>query len=211
MQSSREPVLQDEFIPRALLAGVAIVLLWSLIGCHDLLTWLLEVIPVLIGVPLLIYLYPRYRFSNLVYSLIALHATILMIGGHYTYALMPVFEWIKQYFHLDRNYYDRLGHFFQGFVPAFIAREVLLRWTRLERGKLLSYLVFSCCMAISALYEIFEFAAAKVAGAAANDFLGTQGDVWDTQWDMTWCLIGASCMLLFFAGVHDRALSRVKA
>lgn len=100
-------------------------------------------VPVLIGVPLLIYLYPRYRFTNLVYSLVAVHATILMIGGHYTYALMPVFQWIKDYFHLDRNYYDRLGHFAQGFVPAFIAREVLLRWGGLKRGKLLAYLVFS--------------------------------------------------------------------
>jgi len=145
--------MQNESTPRVLLVVLTAVLLWSLIGCHDLFTWFLEVLPALIGIPLLIHLYPHYRFTNLVYSLIALHATILMVGGHYTYALMPVFQWIKDAFHLDRNYYDRLGHFVQGFVPAFIAREVLLRWTRLERGKLLKYLVFSCCMAISALYE----------------------------------------------------------
>jgi len=101
---------------------------------------------------------------------------------------------------------NRLGHFAQGFVPAFIAREYLLRWTRLERGKLLSYLVFSCCMAISAMYELFEFAAAKATGTAADAFLGSQGDVWDTQWDMTFCLIGATTMLLFFSRLHDRAL-----
>ena len=190
---------------------MALVLVWSLIGCHDLFTWFLEVLPVLIGIPLLIYLYPRYRFTNLVYSLIAIHAVILMVGGHYTYALMPVFQWIKDHFRLDRNYYDRLGHFTQGFVPAFIAREVLLRWTRLERGKLLAYLVFSCCMAISAMYELFEFAAAKATGTAADAFLGTQGDVWDTQWDMTWCLIGTVCMLVLFSRVHDRALMRAKA
>ena len=203
--------MQDERAPRLLLVALAVVLVWSLIGCHDLFTWFLEVLPVLIAVPLLIYLYPRYHFTNLVYGLIAIHATILMVGGHYTYALMPVFLWIKDYFHLDRNYYDRLGHFAQGFVPAFIAREVLLRWTCLKRGKMLPYLVFSCCMAVSALYELFEFAAAKGTGTAADAFLGTQGDVWDTQWDMTWCLIGASVMLLFFTRVHDRALGKLKA
>jgi len=206
-----EHIAQSGSIPLALGAGVCVVLLWSLIGCHDSFTWFLEVLPVLIGIPLLVHLYPRYRFTNLVYSLIAVHAVILMVGGHYTYALMPVFQWIKDAFRLDRNYYDRLGHFAQGFVPAFIAREVLLRWTRLERGKLLTYLVFSCCMAISAMYELFEFAAAKVTGTAAEAFLGTQGDVWDTQWDMTFCLIGAICMLVFFPRVHDRALSKVKA
>jgi putative membrane protein len=201
--------VQSESVPRYLLAALAVVLVWSAIGCHDLFTWFLEVVPVLIGVPILIGLYPRYRFTNLVYTMIALHATILMIGGHYTYALMPVFDWIKNWLHLDRNYYDRLGHFAQGFVPAFIAREVLLRWTKLEPGKLVSYLVFSCCMAISAMYELFEFAAAKVTGTAADAFLGSQGDVWDTQWDMTFCMIGATCMLLFFSGMHDRALSSI--
>jgi|SRR5581483_11191589 len=201
--------MQSESTPLYLLAAVGAVMIWSVIGCHDLFTWFLEVLPVFIGIPFLIYLYPRYRFTNLVYALIAVHAAILMVDGHYTYALMPVFEWIKDAWHLDRNYYDRLGHFAQGFVPAFIAREVLIRWTRLERGKMLSYLVFSCCMCISALYELFEFAAAKATGTAADAFLGSQGDVWDTQWDMTFCLIGATCMLLLFQRVHDRALARV--
>jgi len=168
-RANLKATLQDNSTPLALCAALVAVLLWSLIGCHDLFTWFLEVLPVL-------------------------------IGGHYTYALMPVFQWIKDSFHLDRNYYDRLGHFAQGFVPAFIAREVLLRWAGLPRGKMLNWLVFSCCMAISALYELFEFAAAKVTGTAADAFLGTQGDIWDTQWDMTWCLIGATCMLLFFTG-----------
>jgi putative membrane protein len=201
--------MQSESVPRYLCVCVGVLLLWSAIGCHDWFTWFLEVLPVLIGIPILVNLYPRYRFTNLVYTVIALHATILMIGGHYTYALMPAFEWIKSWLHLSRNYYDRLGHFAQGFVPAFIAREVLLRWTRLQRGKLLSYLVFSCCMAISAMYELFEFAAAKATGTAADAFLGSQGDVWDTQWDMTFCMIGAICMLLFFQGLHDRALARI--
>jgi putative membrane protein len=167
-------------------------------------------LPAVIGIPWLIWLYPRLRFTNLVYCLIAVHAAILMIGGHYTYAEMPVFNWIKDWLHLDRNYYDRLGHFAQGFVPALIAREVLLRRTPLQRGKMLSYLIFSCCMAISAMYELFEFAAAKVTGTAADAFLGTQGDVWDTQWDMTWCLIGLTCSLLLMSGLHDRAMSKLK-
>jgi putative membrane protein len=185
---------------------VGAVLVWSVIGCHDLFTWFLEVLPVLIGVPVLIWYYARLRFTNLVYWLIAIHACILLIGGHYTYALMPVFEWIKQELGFSRNYYDRLGHFAQGFVPALITREVLLRTTPLQRGPLLTTLIMGVCMGISAMYELFEFAAAKFTGSAADAFLGAQGDPWDTQWDMTFCLIGASCALVFFSKLHDRAL-----
>ncbi|HEY2016293.1 MAG TPA: DUF2238 domain-containing protein [Bryobacteraceae bacterium] len=202
--------MQSDTVPKALLTALGVVFLWSVIGCHDFFTWLLEVLPAVIAIPVLIRLYPRLRFTNLVYAFIAIHATVLMVGGHYTYALMPVFEWIKHWFHLDRNYYDRLGHFAQGFLPALIAREVLLRVTPLERGKMLTYLVFSVCMAISAMYELFEFAAAKITGTAADAFLGGQGDVWDTQWDMTWCLIGVTCSLLLMTGFHDRALAKLK-
>lgn len=207
--SEYEHNMQNESTPRALCAAVAVVLLWSLVACHDLFTWFLEVLPV-IGVPLLIHLYSRYRFTNLVYSLIAVHAAILMVGGHYTYALMPVFEWIKKSFHLDRNYYDRLGHFAQGFVPAFIAREALLRWTRLERRKLLTYLVFSCCMAISALYELFEFAAAKATETAADAFLGSGRRLGHP---MGHDLVPHRRRLhaAFFARIHDRALSKLKS
>ena len=180
------------------------------INPHDRLTWWLEVFPGIAGVIILAATYRRFQFTTLVYTLIAIHAAILMIGGHYTYAMMPVFNWIRDWFHLDRNYYDRLGHFAQGFVPAMVAREVLLRVTPLARGKMLTFLVFSVCMAISAMYELFEFAAAKITGTAADAFLGSQGDVWDTQWDMTFCLIGATCALLFFSGVQDRALSKLK-
>jgi putative membrane protein len=196
-------------VPARLLAAVAAVLVWSAIGCHDLFTWFLEVLPALIGIPVLIRMYPSFRFTNLVYTAIALHAVILMVGGHYTYALMPVFDWIKDAAHLDRNYYDRVGHFAQGFVPALIAREVLLRRTALERGKLLAFLVFSVCMAISAMYELFEFAAAKATGEAADAFLGSQGDVWDTQWDMTFCMFGAITALAFFSGLQDRAIEKL--
>ena len=198
-------------MPRILVAALAAVLIWSVIGCHDIFTWFLEVLPVLLGVPVLIWWYPRFRFTNLVYGLIAAHAVILMVGGHYTYALMPVFEWIKNAFHLDRNYYDRLGHFAQGFIPALITREVLLRATPLRRGKAVSALVFAVCMAISALYEIFEFVVARASGSSADAFLGTQGDPWDTQWDMTFCAIGALCALLFFSRIHDRALVRLSS
>jgi putative membrane protein len=191
----------------ALLGIVAAVLIWSVIGCHDFFTWLMEVFPVLIGGAALVWIYPRFHFTTLVYALITVHGIILMIGGHYTYALMPVFTWIKDAFHLDRNYYDRLGHFAQGFVPVMIAREVLLRTTALKRGALLNYLLLSIAMAISAWYEILEFAVARLAGAGADAFLGTQGDPWDTQWDMTCCFIGATCALIFMRRVHDRALA----
>jgi putative membrane protein len=150
------------------------------------------------------------RFTSLVYTLIGIHASILMVGGHYTYEQMPVFNWIKDAFHLNRNYYDRLGHFAQGFVPAMIVREVLLRTTPLRRGKLLATLVMGVCMGISAMYELFEFAAAKLTGSAADAFLGSQGDPWDTQWDMTWCLIGATFALVLLSRLHDRALAKRK-
>jgi putative membrane protein len=193
-----------------LLLGIAgVALLWSAIGCHDLFTWAMEVFPAVIGGAVLVWLYPRFRFTTLVYSLITVHAIILMVGGHYTYALMPVFTWIKDAYHLDRNYYDRLGHFAQGFVPVLIAREVLLRTTSLKRGALLNYLLLSIAMAISAWYELLEFASARMAGSAADAFLGSQGDPWDTQWDMTMCFIGATCALVFLSRVHDRAMGRL--
>lgn len=200
----------DRKIPVLLVIAVTVVLVWSFVGCHDVFTWFLEVVPALIAIPFLIAIYPHFRFTNLVYTLIAVHAAILMIGGHYTYALMPAFEWIKQAFHLDRNYYDRLGHFAQGFVPAMVAREVLLRRTRLDRNWILNLLVFSVCMAISAMYELFEFAAAKLSGAASDAFLGSQGDPWDTQWDMTFCMIGALTALALLSRAHDRALLKAK-
>jgi putative membrane protein len=192
-----------------LLGAVAAVFVWSVVGCHDLFTWFLEVLPAIIGIAVLIWIYPRFRFTTMVYTFIAAHAMILMVGGHYTYEREPFFGWLKQSLHLSRNYYDRVGHFAQGFVPALIAREVLLRRTALEPGKLLSFLVFSVCMAISAMYELVEFAVARLSGSASDAFLGSQGDPWDTQWDMTCCLIGATCALLLLSRAHDRALKRI--
>lgn len=192
-----------------LLIAAAAVFLWSAIRPRDLLTWFMEIAPAAIAIPILIWIYPRYRFTTLVYALIALHAAILMVGGHYTYAQEPVFNWLKDAFHLDRNYYDRLGHFAQGFVPAAIAREVLIRWTGIRRGRMLIFLVLCVAMAISAWYEILEFVVARILGSSAENFLGTQGDVWDTQWDMTSCFIGAIASLAVIPSWQDRAIARL--
>jgi len=182
------------------------VLVWSGIHPRDTFTWFLEVLPALLGVGILAATYSRFRFSMLVYVLVSLHAVILMIGGHYTYAEMPAFNWLRDTFALSRNYYDRVGHFAQGFVPAIIAREFLLRLSPLRRGKLLFFIVVSICLAASAAYKFIEWWVAVAVGSAADAFLGTQGDVWDTQWDMFMAFGGAVIALLFLGGIHDRFL-----
>ena len=192
--------------PKILLGTILMILMWSVINPHDLFTWFLEVLPVLIGIMVLVYIYPRFQFSNFVYTLLWLHAIILIVGGHYTYAEMPLFNWLRDFFDLGRNYYDRLGHFAQGFIPAMVTREVLLRQTPLKHGKWLNFIIISICLALSAAYELFEFATAKLLGATADSFLGSQGDVWDAQWDMTFALIGAILALLLLSKFHDRAL-----
>ncbi|ODA39876.1 putative sodium-glucose/galactose cotransporter [Desulfosporosinus sp. BG] len=158
-----------------LLVIFALTLIWSVINPKDLFTWFLEVFPALIGLAVIIITYHRFRLTNLVYVLVLVHALILVIGGHYTYAEMPFFNWLRDNFHLARNYYDRLGHFAQGFVPAIICREVLLRKSPLKRGKLLSFLVICICLAISASYELIEWGVAEATGSAADAFQGTQG------------------------------------
>jgi len=192
--------------PKILLGTILMILMWSVINPHDLFTWFLEVLPVLIGIVVLTYIYPRFRFSNFVYTLLWLHAIILIIGGHYTYAEMPLFNWLRDSYDLGRNYYDRVGHFAQGFVPAMVAREVLLRQTPLKHGKWLNFIIVSICLALSAAYELFEFAMAKALGATADSFLGSQGDIWDAQWDMTFALIGAIMALVLLSKFHDRTL-----
>jgi len=192
-----------------LLGSLLLFLLWSVINPYDLFTWFLEVLPVLIGIVVLIYLYPRFAFSNFVYTLIWIHAVILIIGGHYSYAEMPLFNWIRDTFLLDRNYYDRVGHFAQGFFPAIISREVLLRQTPLKQGKWLNFIIVSICLALSAAYELFEFAMAKALGATADSFLGSQGDIWDAQWDMTYALIGAILALVILGRAHDRVMEKL--
>jgi putative membrane protein len=193
-----------------LMAAVGAVLVWSLIAPHDYFTWLLEVFPVLLAVPVLVGTYRRFRFSTLVYALLAVHAAILMVGGHYTYAEVPLGNWIRDAFGLSRNHYDRLGHLAQGFVPALLVRELLLRRSPLRRGALLFVLVTSVCLAFSALYELFEWMVAESTGAAADAFLGTQGDVWDTQKDMAMALLGALLAQILLGRLHDRAIVRVE-
>jgi len=194
----------------ALLAGVVIVILWSCWRPHDRFTWWLEVTPGLAGLAILLATYRRFRFTTLCYTLIALHICVLCVGGHYTYARVPLFDWLKPLFAWQRNNYDRLGHFMQGFVPAIIAREVMLRFDVLKRKNWLPFLVMSICLAISALYELIEWWTALLSGGAADDFLGSQGDVWDTQSDMCVALIGAACALLFLSAIHNRALRKLE-
>ena len=172
-------------------------------------TWWLEVAPVIIALVLLVWSRKRFPLTPLAYGLISLQALILMVGGHYTYAEVPLGFWVENLLHLSRNHYDRLGHFAQGFVPAIVAREILIRRTPLKAGGWLSFIVVAICLAISACYEFIEWWTALIAGAGATAFLGTQGDVWDTQWDMFIALIGATTAVLLLSRVHDRALLRL--
>lgn len=199
----------DKLLHLGLLLIFVVVLIWSVIHPRDLFTWLLEVLPAIIGLTLIVFTYNRFRLTNIVYILVLVHMIILMIGGHYTYAEMPIFNWIRDTFHLARNYYDRLGHFAQGFIPAIIVREILLRKSELRRGKLLSYIIISICLAISASYELIEWGVAQATGSAADAFLGTQGDVWDTQWDMFMALWGATISLISMSKLHDKSLKKL--
>lgn len=193
-----------------LLTTLAVVFIWSLVRPHDGFTWLLEAFPVIIGLPILLLTYRRFPFSRLAYGLLLLHAVILLVGAHYTYAEMPLFNWLRDSYDLDRNYYDRLGHLAQGFIPAIVVREILLRQSPLKPGKWLAFVVLSICLAISALYEMLEWWVAVASGSDAVAFLATQGDVWDTQWDMFLCLLGAIASLTLLSHRHDRSLTRLR-
>ena len=189
-----------------LLIGVAAVLIWSAIAPNDRLTWFMEVIWVLAALPLLLLTHKRFPLTRLLYWLIAMHCVILIYGGKYTYALTPLGEWARTAFDLQRNHYDRLGHFAQGFIPAILARELLLRCTPLQRGGWLFYLVCAACLSFSAFFEFIEWWAAVLLGGDADAYLATQGDVWDTQWDMFLALCGAITAQLMLARLHDRQL-----
>lgn len=193
-----------------LLCVLALVFIWSAIRPHDYFTWFLEVFPVIIVLPILIFSYQKFPLTHLLYFLILLHAIILMVGGHYTYAEVPLFNWLRDTFDLSRNYYDRVGHFAQGFVPAMIAREVLLRKKVVKDSVWLFFIVCCICLSISAVYEFIEWWVAVGSGTAAEAFLGTQGDVWDTQWDMFLALVGAICAQLCLRNLHDKQLINLK-
>jgi putative membrane protein len=200
-------------IPRShlvLLAAVVAVIFWSGWRPYDRLTWWLEASPGLAGLIILGPTFRRFRFTTLCYTLIALHICVLCVGGHYTYARVPLFNWLQPIFGWHRNHYDRLGHLMQGFVPAIVAREVLIRFEVLKRKKWLTFLVLSICLGISAFYELIEWWTALASGAAAIDFLGTQGDVWDTQSDMFCAFIGTICALLFLSALHNRAIRKLE-
>ncbi len=196
--------------PASLLFLVLAVLVWSGIAPKDSFTWFLEVVPVLLVLPLLIVTRQNFPLTPLAYHLIAIHAVILMVGGHYTYAEMPLFNWLRDTFDLARNHYDRVGHLAQGFIPAIVAREILLRRSPLVPGKWLFFLVTCVCLAFSAFYEMIEWWVAEASGDDAVAFLATQGDVWDTQWDMFLALLGALSSLTLLSRRHDRQLATLE-
>lgn len=195
-----------------MLASVALLALLALSGIrpYDRATWLLEVLPVIVALPVMWLSYRRFPLTTLLYTCIFLHAVVLMLGGAYTYARVPLGFQIADLLHLERNPYDKIGHLFQGFVPALVAREIFIRGQYVRGRKMLAFLVICVAMAVSAVYELVEWLAAVMFGEGAYDFLGTQGDLWDTQADMLFALIGAVAALLLFARVHDRQLARFR-
>lgn len=192
------------------LAVFIAVLIWSGIQPKDSLTWVLEVLPAVMGLLVLAVTRNSFPLTTLTYTLILLHCIILMVGGHYTYAEVPFFDWIRDWFNLERNNYDKVGHFVQGFVPAIISREILLRKAIVDKRGWMSFFIVCVCLAISAFYELIEWWVAIISGESADAFLGTQGYVWDTQSDMMLALVGAIMALVLLSRVHDKQLSRVE-
>ena len=196
-------------LPSLWLLAFFAVLIWSGIAPKDRTVWFLEAAPALIALPILACTRSRFPLTPLVYVLILAHAIILMVGAHYTYAEVPLFDWIRDSFDQTRNNYDKLGHFAQGFVPAMVAREILIRNAVVRGTAWRNFLILCFCLAFSALYELIEWWVALLSAQAAESFLGTQGYVWDTQSDMAWALAGAVIALGVFGRLHDRQLSRL--
>lgn len=196
-------------LPGILLLTFIAMFVWSGIAPKDRFTWWLEAMPALVGVPILVITYRRFRFTNLSYVLLWIIAVGTLIGGHYTYSEVPAGEWLREWFGLKRNPYDRVGHFAQGFCPAIPMREILVRRTRLKSGGWLFFVVTSICLALAALYELMEWIAAVSFGSGSTAFLGTQGDPWDAQWDMALAFIGAMISLVLFNKLHDRQIRRL--
>lgn len=188
-----------------------VVLIWSAIHPHDYFTWMLEVSPAVLGVVLIFITYKRFELSLLLYVLILIHCIILMVGGKYTYAEVPLFNWLQVQLGTARNSYDGIGHFAQGFIPAILTREILIRTSPVKSGKWLFFLSICVPLAFSAFYEFIEWWVALATGEAADAFLGAQGDPWDTQKDMALCLIGSILSLLLLSKVHDRSLAKLKS
>ncbi|MEA3433370.1 MAG: DUF2238 domain-containing protein [Campylobacterota bacterium] len=186
-----------------------VTLVWSAIDPKDQFTWFLEVLPALIGLVILAMTFKKFPLTPLLYTLILIHMIILMVGGHYTYAEVPLFDWIKEALGQSRNNYDKVGHFAQGFIPAILARELLIRKNVVKSAKgWLNYIILSIVLAFSAFYELIEWWVALATGEDAEAFLGTQGYMWDTQSDMAWALFGAVMALILLSCLHDRQLKR---
>jgi len=198
-------------LQRTLLALFAIIFIWSALRPHDYFTWCLEVFPAVIGLVLLIATARTFPLTPLLYTLLFLHATILCVGGHYTYAEVPLGNWVRDALHLARNDYDRLGHLAQGFVPAILAREILIRRNIVRGRGWIYFIVVAICLAVSAAYELLEWRVSIATGSKGDAFLGTQGDIWDTQEDMATALAGALMAPLLLGAWHDRQMARLAA
>ena len=184
--------------------------LWSGVNLQDSrLTWVLETFPFMIALPVMLLTYRRFRLTDLAYTLIAIHAMILMLGGHYSYAKVPLGFWMEDWFGWSRNNYDKIGHFMQGFGPAIYAREIIARTSPIKQGKWLGFMSIAVPLAFSALYEIFEWLASLSNPTETEAFLGTQGYIYDTQTDMLWCLIGAVLAIILLTKIHDKYLTGV--
>lgn len=183
-----------------------IVFIWSAINPKDYFTWFLEVLPAIIALIILTFTYKNFKFTPLVYSLILIHSIILMVGGHYTYSEVPLFDFIKDIFNQDRNNYDKLGHFAQGFIPAIIAREIIIRKNIINIETWRNFFIVCFCLGFSAFYELIEWWVAILSNDSANDFLGTQGYIWDTQSDMAWALFSSIIALTLLRKYHDNQL-----
>jgi putative membrane protein len=184
-------------------------LIVSAIHPHDYFTWILEVFPAIIGFIVLVFTFKRFQFTFLTYVMILTHCYILFIGGHYTYAMVPAFNWVKEVFHQSRNNYDKLGHFFQGFVPAMITRELFIRLNIIQKKTWMPFLIVCVCTFISVLYEFLEWFVSITSGSTGDSFLGTQDDIWDTQSDILSAMIGATCMAIFLSKVLDREIEKM--
>jgi putative membrane protein len=185
------------------------ILIWSGLNPKDQYTWFLEVFPAIIGFTIILFSYKTFKFTTLTYTLILLHCIILMVGGHYTYAQVPLFDTIKELLNQDRNNYDKVGHFFQGFVPAIITREILIRKNIIPSANWRNFFIVCFCLALSSFYEIMEWVIALFSKESAEAFLGTQGYVWDTQSDMGLALVGSIVALILLSKYHDKQLAKL--